>query len=156
MLCKPAATSHSMHNLEMFTKDVLLYMSCSIHPCPWLHLCPAVTCCYLSLKLLNNVAVNMLTLSSVLPWALLVIHILYELAIAMLSFINMSSYCWLPCHAMYCSVVSGSISPTCLLIVVPAMSESVISFAMFAWMLPCFLLIFGISSVREFVLGLYY
>ena len=36
MLCKPAATSHSMHNLEMFTKDVLLYLSCSIHPCPWL------------------------------------------------------------------------------------------------------------------------
>ena len=24
MLCKPAATSHSMHNLEMFTKDVLI------------------------------------------------------------------------------------------------------------------------------------
>ena len=22
--CKPAATSHSMHNLEMFTRDVLL------------------------------------------------------------------------------------------------------------------------------------
>ena len=38
MLCKPAATSHSMHNLEMFTKYVLSYMSCSIHPCPWLHL----------------------------------------------------------------------------------------------------------------------
>ena len=27
MLCKPTATSHSMHNLEMFTKDDLLYMS---------------------------------------------------------------------------------------------------------------------------------
>ena len=27
MLCKPASTSHSMHNLEMFTKDVLFYMS---------------------------------------------------------------------------------------------------------------------------------
>ena len=27
MLCKPAATSHSMHNLEMLTKDDLLYMS---------------------------------------------------------------------------------------------------------------------------------
>ena len=26
MLCKPAATSHYVHNLEMFTKDVLLYM----------------------------------------------------------------------------------------------------------------------------------
>ena len=38
MPCKPAATSHSMNNLEMFAKDVLLYMSCSIHPFPWLHL----------------------------------------------------------------------------------------------------------------------
>ena len=38
MLCKPAATSHSMHNLEMLTKHVLFYMSCSIHSCPWLHL----------------------------------------------------------------------------------------------------------------------
>ena len=38
MLCKPTATSHSMHNLEMLTKDDLLYMSCSIHSCPWLHL----------------------------------------------------------------------------------------------------------------------
>ena len=35
MLCKPAATSHSIHNLDMFTKDVLLHMSCSIHPCSW-------------------------------------------------------------------------------------------------------------------------
>ena len=38
MLCKPAATSHSIHNLEMFTKYVLLYMSCYIHSCPWFHL----------------------------------------------------------------------------------------------------------------------
>ena len=38
MLCKPAATSHSMHNLEMFTKGVLFYMSLSIHPFSWLHL----------------------------------------------------------------------------------------------------------------------
>ena len=121
MLLKPAATSHSMHNLEMFTKDVLLYMSCSIHPCHWLHLYPAVACCNLALKLLNNVAVSLLTLSSVLPCALLVIHAPYELALAMLSFINMSSYCWLPCHAMYCSVVSGTSSPTCLLIVVSVM-----------------------------------
>ena len=73
----------------------------------------------------------------------------YELALAMLSFINMSYYCWLPCNAMYYSVMSGSSSPRCLLIVVPAMYESVISFAMFAWMLPYFMLIFGISSVRE-------
>ena len=34
MLYKPAATSHSIHNLEMFAKGVLFYMSCSIHPCP--------------------------------------------------------------------------------------------------------------------------
>ena len=38
LLCKPAATSQSMHNLEMFTKDDLLNMSCSIHPCPWVYL----------------------------------------------------------------------------------------------------------------------
>ena len=126
MLCKPAATSHSMHNLEMFIKDVLLYMSCYIHSCPWLHLYPAVTCCNLALNLLNNVAVSLITLSSVLPCVLLVIHAPYELAIAMLSFKNMSSFCWLPFHAIYGSVVSGTSSPTCLLIVVPAMFESVI------------------------------
>ena len=126
MLCKPAATSHSMHNLEMFTKGVLFYMSCSIHTCPWLHLSLAVAYCNLAPKLLNNVAVSLLTLSSVLPCVLLVIHAPYELAIAIISFINMYSYCWSPCHAMYCSVVSGTSSPTCLLIVVPAMYESVI------------------------------
>ena len=65
MLCKPAATSHSMHNLEMFIKDDLLYMSFSIHSCPWLHLLPSVDCCNLAPKLLNNVAVSLLTLSSV-------------------------------------------------------------------------------------------
>ena len=126
MLGKPAATSHSMHNLEMFTKDVLFYMSCSIHPCPWLHLQPAVACCNHAPKLLNNVFVSLLTLSSVLPCVLLVIHAPYELDLAMLSFINMYSYCWLPFQAMYCSVVSGTSAPTCLLIVVPAMFESVI------------------------------
>ena len=125
MLCKPAATSHSMHNLEMFTKDVLLYMSCSIHSCPWLHLYPALACCNLAPKLLNNVAVSLLTLSSVLPWALLVIHAPYELALAILSFTNMSSYCWLPFHAMFCSVVSCTSSPTCLHNSVPAIYESV-------------------------------
>ena len=85
MLCKPAATSHYMHNLEMFTKNVLLNMSCSIHPCSWLHLWLAVTCCNHALKLLNNVVVSLLTLSSVLPWALLVIHVPYELVLARLS-----------------------------------------------------------------------
>ena len=66
MLCKPATKSHSMHNLEMLTKDVLLYMSWSSHTCPCLHLWPAVGCRNLALKLLNNVAVSLLTLSSVL------------------------------------------------------------------------------------------
>ena len=69
MLCKPASTSHSVHNLEMFTKDVLLYLSCSIHSCTWLHLYPAVACRNIALKLLNNVAVSLLTLSSIFPWA---------------------------------------------------------------------------------------
>ena len=40
-------------------------MSCSIHPCPWLHLQLAVACCYLASKLLNNVVVSLLKLSSV-------------------------------------------------------------------------------------------
>ena len=153
LLCKPAATSHSMHNLEMFTEEVLLYMSCSIHLYPWLHLWPTVACCNLALKLLNNVVVILLTFSSMLPCLLLVIHAPYELVLAMLSFINMSYYCCSTCLSMYCSMVSSTSSPTCLFIVVPAMycySESVISLAMFAWMLPSFLLIFGISSVREF------
>ena len=94
MLYKHVATSHSMHNLEMFTKDVLLYMSYSIHPCPWLHLCPSVAVCNLSLKLLNNVAVSLLTLSSVLPWALLVIHAPYELSITV-------GYLVMPCIALW-------------------------------------------------------
>ena len=34
MLYKHVATNHSMHNLEMFYKHVLIYMSSSIHPCP--------------------------------------------------------------------------------------------------------------------------
>ena len=67
MLCKPAATSHSMHNLEMFTKDVLLHMLCSLNPYPYLHLRHAVACCYLAPKLLNNVVVSLLTLSSLVP-----------------------------------------------------------------------------------------
>ena len=122
MLCKPDATSHSMHNLEMFTKDVLLYMSCSVYPCPWLHLQPAVDCCNLALKLINNVAVSLLTLSSVLPCGLPVIHVPYDHAIAIFIFIIMSYYCFSPCHAIYCSVVSGLSSPTCQLIVVSALN----------------------------------
>ena len=65
MPCKPAVSMSSLHNLERFTKDVLLYMLFSIHPCPWLHLWPAVAYCNLAPKLLYNVAVSLLTLSSV-------------------------------------------------------------------------------------------
>ena len=92
---------------------------------PFMPLVGFIACCSLlqsCSKLLNNVAVSLLTLSSMLPCLFLGIHALYELAIAVLSFINIPSYCWSPCHAMYCSVVSGSSSPTCLLIVVSAMS----------------------------------
>ena len=67
MLYKHVATNHSMHNIEMFTKDDLLYISCSSHPCPGLHLWPAVACSYLAPKLLDNVAVSLLTLSSLVP-----------------------------------------------------------------------------------------
>ena len=35
LLCKHVATNHSMHNLEMCSKHVLIYVSSSIHPCPW-------------------------------------------------------------------------------------------------------------------------
>ena len=65
MLYKHVATSHSMHNMEMFTKYVLFYMPCSIYSCPWLQLYLVVACSYLASKLLDNVAVSLLTLSSV-------------------------------------------------------------------------------------------
>ena len=126
MPCKHDATVISMLVLRYFSKDVLNIWLCSIHPCPWLHLYLAIDCSYLAPKLLNNVAVSMLTLSSVLPCVLPVIHAPYEHVLAILSFTNMSYNCYLPCHAMKCSVVSGTNSPTCLLIVVPAMFESVI------------------------------
>ena len=140
MLCKHVATNHCIHNLEVLYKHVLFYISTYIHTCHWLHSYPVVAFRNLALKLLNNVAVSLLTLSSVLPWAFLVIHAPYELDVAMLSFINMSSYCWLPYHAMYWSVMSGTRSSTCLLIIVPAMFESNISFAMFTWV-PSYLMI---------------
>ena len=47
MPCKPAVTMSSMHNLKILNKGVLLYLLCYIHPCPWLHLYPAVSCCNL-------------------------------------------------------------------------------------------------------------
>ena len=81
----------SMHNLDLVTKDVLLYMLCSIHPCPCFHLWVAVDCCNLALNLLNNVAVSLLTLSSVLTCVLLVIHAPYDHAFAILSFVFMPS-----------------------------------------------------------------
>ena len=104
----------SMHNLEIFPKDVLLLMLCYIHPCLGLHLQPAVACCYHALNLLNNVAVSLLTLSSVLPCVLLVISEPYDYVIAMFSFIIMSSYCWMPSHAMKCFVMSDLSSQRCL------------------------------------------
>ena len=42
--------------LEMFTKDVLLYMSCSIHSCPWLQLWSSLACDFRALRLLQNVS----------------------------------------------------------------------------------------------------
>ena len=83
-----------------------------------------IACCSLSqlaLKLLNNVAVSLLTLSLVLPWSLLVIHAPYELALAMYSFIIMPSYCWMPSHAMKCFVMSDLSSQRGLHIIISAM-----------------------------------
>ena len=74
----------------MFTKVVLLHMLCSIHTSPWLYLYPAVDSFNLALNLLNNVAVSLLTLSSVLPCVLLVVHAPYELDLAMLRVIIVS------------------------------------------------------------------
>ena len=57
--------------------------------------------------MLNNVAVSLLTLSSAFPCVLLVIHAPYELALTMLRFLDMSTYCCIPCDAMKYFVVSG-------------------------------------------------
>ena len=56
MLSKPTATSYSMHNLEMFAKDVLFYMLWYIHPCPWLQLWSSLACHFRALLLLQNVS----------------------------------------------------------------------------------------------------
>ena len=85
-----------------------------IHPCPFSHLYPDVAFCYLALNLLNNVAVSLLTLSSVFPCVLLVFYVPYGLALAILSFIIMPSYCWMPSHAMKCFVISDLSSRRCL------------------------------------------
>ena len=63
--CKLDTIERSMHILRYFSKGVLDIWFSSIHSCPWLHLYPVVACCYLAPKLLNNVAVSLLTLSSV-------------------------------------------------------------------------------------------
>ena len=56
MLYKHVATNHYMHNLEMFYKHVLIYMSCSIHSCPWLQLWSSLACHFRALLLLQNVS----------------------------------------------------------------------------------------------------
>ena len=115
-----------------------------------------VACCKLALKLLNNVGVSLLTWSSVLTYVLLVIHAPYHHAIAILSFIFMPSCCWLTSHGMKCYVVSGSSSPTCLLIVVSAMNcyfhclNLFMELAMFTWVPSYLLCLFGSCAVRDF------
>ena len=56
----------------------------------------------------------MLTCYSIFPWMLLVIHTCYELALAMISFMNMSSCCRYACFVMQCFVMSESSSQRCL------------------------------------------
>ena len=70
-----------------------------------------------------------------LPCVLLVIYVPHELDLPMLSFINMPSYCWLPCHATFRTVVSCPSSSTCLRIVVPAMFDVCI---LWGWCLHVF------------------
>ena len=41
------------------------------------------------------------------------IHVPYELALAMFSFMNMSSYCWSPCDAMKFFFMSGMSLQSC-------------------------------------------
>ena len=65
MPCKLDATERSMHILRYFSKGVLDIWLLSIHSCPWLQLWLAVDCCNIALKLLYNVVVSLLTLSSV-------------------------------------------------------------------------------------------
>ena len=145
-----------MHNLEMFTKDVLLYVLWSNHPFPVLHLYTNLACCNLALNLLNNVAVSLLTWSSVLTCALLVIHAPYELDLAILSFIIIPYYCWMPSHAMKCFLMSDLSSQRCLhnsvyaMLSFSAKSESVYELAMFTWVPSYLLCLFGSWSLRDF------
>ena len=84
----------------MISKELLFYAFSRFMPCLCLLRHVLVACCKLALKLLNNVSVSLLTWSSVLTCVLLVIHAPYDHDIAILSFIFMPSYCWLPRHAM--------------------------------------------------------
>ena len=82
--------------------------------------------CFLGEVLQHVVLVLAICLVAVLDRLLLVFHAPYERALAMISFINMPSYYWLPCHAMFCYVVSYTSSLTCLHNSVSAMFESVL------------------------------
>ena len=57
---------------------------------------------------------RLFTCYSIWPRLLQLILACYGLVIALVCFTNMSSYCWLPFHAMFCSVVSCTSSSTCL------------------------------------------
>ena len=110
-----------MHILMKFSKDVLKIWLCSIHPCICLQLWGALACHYHALDLLNIIDVSLLTGSAFLPCVLLVIHAPYDHALAMFSFINVSSYYWLVCYAMKCFVVSGTSLQSCYHESAPAM-----------------------------------
>ena len=56
----------------------------------------------------------MLTCYSILPWMLLVIHTCYELALAMVSFINMPACCGYACFVMQGFLMSVLSSQRCL------------------------------------------
>jgi len=79
---------------------------CYINSCLWLQLWSTLACHFLALLLLNIIPGRFLTCYSTLPWMLAVMHISYEITLAMLSFLNMSTSFWLPCHAMGCPMVS--------------------------------------------------
>ena len=109
LLCFLVASSRYMHILMNFIKSVLKIWLCSIHSCLYLLLWSSLACNSHGLLLLNIVVGRLLTWSAFLPCVLLVIHAPYERALAMFSFTNVSSHCWLPCDAMKFFVVSGMI-----------------------------------------------
>ena len=121
--CQIDATSESMHNLQMLSKDVLQILLCSIHPCPCFHLWPVVACHYHALKLLNNISVNLLLVYSVFPCEQLVFYASYDHVLSMSSCTNMPSCCWLYSHAIICFMLSSPSLQTCLLVDVSTMSS---------------------------------